>query len=60
MESVIKWHTGTPDISGRYIITHSWGGITVDWYDKKLGWYKGFDKHVIAWCSVNDIEPYKE
>lgn len=30
MESIIKWHTGTPNTYGRYIITTKWKEITVD------------------------------
>ena len=60
MESVIKWQTGKPNNYGRYIITTKWKEVTVDWYNKDLGWYKYFDKDIVAWCHLNDVEPYKE
>lgn len=60
MENVIKWQKGTPDTYGRYIITTKWKEVTVDYYDKDLGWFKYFDKDIVAWCSLTDIEPYKE
>lgn len=61
MESTIKWQTGTPNIPhDRYIITTKWKEITVDWYDKDLGWFKYSDEEIIAWCPLSDIKPYKE
>ena len=60
MDSVIKWQTGKPKVYGRYIITTKWKEVTSDWYDEDLGWHKYFDKDIIAWCHLTDVEPYKE
>lgn len=60
MESIIKWKTRTPNDSGRYVITLKWKDVETDWYDKDLGWHRYHDKDVVAWCNLNNIEPYKE
>ena len=59
MESIIKWKTGTPTNHGRHIITTKWKEVTFDWYDD-LGWHRFYDKDIVAWCNLNDIEPYNE
>ena len=57
MESVIKWRTGEPKDTGRYIITTTDGNIGACFY------VKGKDiltDIAIAWCPLSEIEPYKE
>ena len=72
MESVIKWRTGEPtgrhgkfiitykyfqasEYSTKYITTAIREGNT--WYDIN---YDRLRVDVIAWCPLNEIEPYKE
>lgn len=65
-KSVIKWQTGEPKERGSYIVTYrhdSKDHITALYY---VGgsWLSGdYDEvqkdKVIAWCNLNDIEPFK-
>lgn len=67
MESVIKWQTGEPKVTGLYIVTLDDDIVTYDWWDfntpynptEMSDWVccKGV---VVAWCKLSDIEPYKE
>lgn len=60
MESVIKWHTGEPKETGRYLITTKTGVIFEDcWYCSINRWEK-YTWDVLAWCPLSEIEPYKE
>lgn len=58
MESVIKWRTGEPKEVGGYIVTMSDNTITLD-YSEDGKWFI-HDEGIIAWCPLNEIEPYKE
>ena len=59
MESVIKWQTGQPKVKGDYLVTLVRNVID---YDEWTGteWDRHIKYSVIAWCSLNEIEPYKE
>lgn len=58
MESVIKWRTGIPTKKGRYIVFRRKEKIHVDWWTSNQRWI--VSKDVVAWCPVDEIEPYKE
>jgi hypothetical protein len=58
MKSVIKWHTGIPKEVKRYIVTIDDGRVTSSFWGG-ISW-SDWNKSIIAWCSLNDIEPYKE
>lgn len=59
MESVIKWQTGEPKKVGEYIITNSFGIVDYNnWTGTMYGWLDEIE--VVAWCPLNEIEPYKE
>jgi hypothetical protein len=63
MESKIKWQTGFPNIGGEYLITECTGEVTVDCWcvvDHYQYWAQHRDDEIVAWCSISDIEPYKE
>lgn len=61
MESVIKWHTGMPTEIGKYIITTDDGEVrTINFHPKEIVDLEYFERLVIAWCKLSDIEPYKE
>lgn len=65
MESKIKWQTGTPKESGKYLITTKHHEVTVDMWNTKADedgdhWEWHCDIDVIAWCLIKNIEPYKE
>lgn len=57
MESIIKWRTGKPTEAGNYLCTNTKGHVVLFHWMPHYGWgnYK-----VIAWCPLNEIEPYKE
>lgn len=61
MESKIKWHTGEPKENGRYVVTNIEGKIDIDYYfTHRHYWEYYHNKAIIAWCPLNEIEPYKE
>lgn len=63
MESVIKWHTGEPKEGGYYLITTDSGRVITDlWriFPNRSNWEYRNKLDVIAWCPLNEIEPYKE
>lgn len=70
MESVIKWRTGLPNKVGWYVVTvKSKQGelyVDTDYYKRDVGvkhyWFEFGDSSeegIIAWCPVDEIEPYK-
>lgn len=68
-ESVIKWQTGEPvGRCGKFIITYKHFECFTKYITTAIRegdtWYDtNFNKlrvDVIAWCHMNDIEPYKE
>ena len=59
-ERIIKWRTGEPKEDGRYIITNIEGKVDIDYYSYRHGWGYYHNKAVIAWCKLNDVEPYKK
>lgn len=66
MKNKIKWQKGMPEQTGLYLVTLSTGKITAMVCHVRfasspywLGEYKE-EGNVIAWCDLNDIEPYKE
>lgn len=65
MESVIKWQTGEIKEVGEYIVTLLDGTVSLDYYarpcyDGKLKPMNYTKDSIIAWCSLSEIEPYKE
>lgn len=59
-ESVIKWQTGFPTKKGRYILSIKGGKIDIDnWSIYTKNWYHYNNTYVLAWCPLNEIEPYK-
>lgn len=58
MESVIKWQTGIPKEVKRYIVTINDGRVTCSYWTG-ISW-SDWNKSIIAWCPLSDIEPYKE
>lgn len=59
MESVIKWQTGEPKRVGAYLLTLKDGSIAIEKYFPRVD-KDFFNKYVVAWCYIGDIEPYKE
>lgn len=59
MESIIKWQTGEPNEDCGCIVTLNDGSIVVVSYSTTYQWYF-YTGRVIAWCPLNEIEPYKE
>ena len=63
MESVIKWKTGFPDIEGEYLIIEDNGNVTTDCWcvlEHYQYWAQHRDDEVVAWCPINEIEPYRK
>jgi hypothetical protein len=68
MESVIKWKTGKPVGSEKFIITYKYLECSTAYVTTAIRvrdtWYDtNFDRlrvDVIAWCPLSEIEPYKE
>lgn len=60
MESVIKWRTGEPAPHRLlYVVTDIFGYVDIDIWDGE-DWMSYNKDEVIAWCPLNEIEPYKE
>ena len=61
--SVIKWQTGIPNSSGRYLVTYrslKTGEVNVnalDWFSIPGDWFGGKYLEVITWCKLSDIQP---
>lgn len=60
-----KWKTGTPDHTGKYLITDKYGNTDVDyWYNPndghrvEDGWHRHYEEDVLAWCELCDIPSY--
>ena len=61
MESIIKWNTGNPNKSGRYLLQTKSDGFQIDiWSDFLKCWSLYNNIEVITWCNLRDIKPYKE
>ena len=60
MESVIKWHTGVPKEEGEYLATlQTPNGNEVAYIGfAEYGWFGNGSCKVIAWCPLNEIEPF--
>ena len=61
-ESVIKWKTGKPEETGKYLVQMKDHEMIVDfnfWNNLSNSWMF-YDASVVAWCKLSDIEPYKE
>lgn len=66
--TTIQWQTGTPKETGTYLITFKyldefhvvdvdrWCGVPDNYGDH---WEKHYDVNVIAWCLIENIEPFK-
>lgn len=64
MDSIIKWRTGEPKEKGLYLTTYRTlreNVVEPNIYEE-YGWDTYSDEYckVIAWCPLNEIEPYKE
>lgn len=58
--SVIKWQTGEPTKTGRYLIYTIDDGMQFDnWSTFLKQWSTYYNNEVTAWCKLSDIEPYK-
>lgn len=59
--SQIKWQKGEPKEDGRYLVTTIYGHVaTAVKVKDDLHYKQVFKEYVKAWCSLNNIEPYKE
>lgn len=60
-QSLIKWQTGEPKTHGRYLVQTKDDGIQISiWSSFVQSWSLYSNSEIIAWCPLNDIEPYKE
>ena len=60
--STIKWQTGTPKVFGKYLITTKYNEVDVDMSILTSDgdhWERHYDEDVIAWCLIENIEPFK-
>ena len=62
--TTIQWQTGTPKETGKYLITTKHHEVEVDrWLPApdEYGdhWERHYDVDVIAWCLIENIEPFK-
>ena len=62
--STIHWQTGTPKYPGNYLVTTKHHEVEVDMWRSNLDeygdhWTENYDIDVIAWCFLEDIEPFK-
>lgn len=61
MESTIKWKTGVPEETDNYIITANDGTVMYFRFCcKEIVDIEFFERFVLGWCKLSDIEPYKE
>ena len=56
--SSIKWQTGEPKRVGAYILSLKNGSVAIERYFPRVD-KEFFEEHVVAWCHIGDIEPYK-
>lgn len=59
MESKIKWQTGKPKADCVCIVTLDNGNVVGVSYSTIYQWYF-YTGRVIAWCPVDEIEPYSK
>lgn len=62
--TTIQWQTGTPKEIGKYVITTKHHEVDVDMWSSipdKYGdhWNRHYDSDVMAWCLIENIEPFK-
>lgn len=62
--TTIQWQAGTPNETGKYLITTKHHEVEVDMWFSELDiygehWDRHFDDDVIAWCLIENIEPFK-
>ena len=60
----IQWQTGTPKETGKYLLTTKYHEVMVDmWFGVPDNdgdhWEHHYDEDVIAWCLIENIEPFK-
>lgn len=63
MKSIINWKQGTPEQSGRYLVTLTTGKVTaMEFYNPYTSspYWLDDEGEVVAWCDFKDVEPYKE
>ena len=64
MENTINWQTGTPKHPGDYLVTTKHHNVEKDIWRNNADIYKNHwvyhnDEDVIAWCALENIEPFK-
>ena len=62
--TTIHWQTCTPKYAGQYLITTKHHNVEVDMWSSKRNeygdhWMRHYDVDVIAWCLIENIEPFK-
>lgn len=62
--STIRWQTGIPKEPGKYLITTRHNKVRIDICravpdDYGNHWEYHYDEDVIAWCLIENIEPFK-
>lgn len=62
--TTIPWQTGMPKHTGRYLVTTKHHDVETDIWRNYAGlyknhWYEHNDEDVVAWCFIEDIEPFK-
>ena len=62
MESIIKWQKGKPNEEGEYLVQLKYGHIRINSWEKFNDHYQWvcFNREIVAWCKLSDIEPYKD
>lgn len=68
VKSIIEWRTGEPKEECECLVTLKNGNIVFNDYCcytdsdgyENFFWSRGDDDDIIAWCPLNEIEPYKE
>lgn len=60
MKQMIQWKTGTPTENGIYLITLSSGYVDTSYWSECYGWEYCCAEAIVAWLSIDNIEPYKQ
>lgn len=62
--ATIQWQTGTPKYPGDYLVTTKHHNVEKDTWRNNADIYKNHwvyhdDEDVIAWCLIENVEPFK-
>ena len=63
MKQMIKWQTGEPHETGSYIVSVKDCDcvfVSTDYWCSLRAKWQYWEKEVVAWRKLSDIEPYKE